>query len=538
MTATPNGNPPQRPPVRLGRVSYRSLALAVFATLGVLGGLLAASPARSASTDTTVTIPPDADSYVRSDQATTNFGSSTQLVSCASPCGTGGGTMVSYLRFSVSGLSGALTSARLALFSESSGVTRTQVYAVSDTTWGETSINYSNRPALGRSLGYTGALTAQTWISADVTSAVTGNGSYTFALTTTATAIRVADSREAGSGKAPQLQITSTSATSTPPPSTTASSTSPPPSTTASSSPPTTSSTPPPPSAPVIALGGDIACAPADPNYNRGNGVPGYCHMKVTADLNKSLLPDAVLALGDEQYNSGNLNDFKVSYDASWGQVKGITKPTVGNHEYGTSGAGGYFTYFGPLASGGSSCTSGCGGYYSFDLGTWHIVSINTECTRINGSAGCAVGSPQEQWLEADLAAHPNECTLVFGHRPRWSSNSFANSDIGPLITDMYKAGVDVYASGHSHSYERFRPQSDTGASDPNGITQIIVGTGGSFFTGFGTVVANSDNHKSNIFGVLKMTLEPGGWDWTFIADSSTPWTDSVGAGRLGGTCH
>jgi hypothetical protein len=277
-------------------------------------------------------------------------------------------------------------------------------------------------------------------------------------------------------------------------------------------------------------LGGDIACAPADPNYNAGNGVPGKCHMKVTAGLGQSLSPDAVLALGDEQYNSGNLNDFRASYDPSWGQVKGITKPTVGNHEYGTSGAGGYFTYFGPVASGGSSCTSGCGGYYSFDLGTWHIVSINTECTRINGGVGCATGSPQEKWLKADLAAHSNLCTLVFGHRPRWSSNSFASSDIGPLITDMYQAGVDVYASGHSHSYERFHPQSDTGASVTNGVTQIVVGTGGSFFTGFGTIVPNSVIHKSNIFGVLKVTLHPGSWDWKFVTDSSTPWTGDSGS--------
>jgi hypothetical protein len=260
--------------------------------------------------------------------------------------------------------------------------------------------------------------------------------------------------------------------------------------------------------------------------------------MRVTAGINLGLSADAVLALGDEQYNSGNLNDFKASYDPSWGQFKSITYPAVGNHEYGTSGAGGYFKYFGSVANGGGSCTSGCNGYYSFDLGSWHIVAINTECTRIGGGAGCAAGSLQEQWLKADLAAHTNLCTLVFGHRPRWSSNSFANSDIAPLITDMYKAGVDVYASGHSHSYERFRPQSDTGAADPNGITQIIVGTGGSFFTGFGTVVANSDNHKSNIFGVLKMTLRSGRWDWKFLSDSSTNWTDTVGAGQSGGTCH
>ena len=285
-------------------------------------------------------------------------------------------------------------------------------------------------------------------------------------------------------------------------------------------------------------LGGDIACAPDDPNFNNLNGTTGHCHMKVTQGLEQALAPKAVLALGDEQYNSGSASAFLASYDPTWGTFKSITNPAVGNHEYGTSGAGGYFGYFGAAANGTnggspSSCTKSCSGYYSFDIGSWHLVAINTECTRINNGTGCAVGSPQETWLKADLAAHPNQCTLVFGHRPRWSSNSFANADIAPLITDMYNAHVDLYVTGHAHSYERFSPQNPSGASDPNGITEMIVGTGGSFYTGFGTVVPNSQIHKANIFGVVAMTLHPSSWDWRFIADSSTPFTDSGHA-----SCH
>jgi Calcineurin-like phosphoesterase len=280
-------------------------------------------------------------------------------------------------------------------------------------------------------------------------------------------------------------------------------------------------------------LAGDIACGTSDPDFNAGAGTAGHCHMKTTAKLNQQAAPAAVLALGDEQYNSGSASDFLASYDKSWGVIKSITRPTVGNHEYGTSGAAGYFGYFKTASTGGSSCVSGCGGYYSFNLGSWHIVAINTECTRISGGAGCAAGSPQEQWLKNDLANNANLCTLVFGHRPRWSSNSFASADIAPLVTDMYNAGVDVYVAGHSHSYERFSAQNASGAAQTNGITEIVVGTGGSFYTGFATIVPHSVVHKSNIFGVVKMTLHPSSFSWSFVADSSTPFTDSGT-----GSCH
>jgi len=277
----------------------------------------------------------------------------------------------------------------------------------------------------------------------------------------------------------------------------------------------------------VIALAGDVACAPSDADYNGGAGTSGHCHMNVTANLNQGLQPAAVLALGDEQYNSGSASDFLASYDKSWGRVKNLTRPVVGNHEYGTSGAGGYFGYFTTAATGGTSCLSQCGGYYSFDIGSWHVVALNTECTRIDGGVGCATGSPQETWLRNDLAQHPAGCTLAFGHRPRWSSNSFASADIAPLVDDLVAAGVDVYAAGHSHSYERFNPQDASGAASPTGLTQLVIGTGGSFYTGFGTVVANSAVHKSNIFGVLTLTLHASGYDWSFVADPSTPYADS-----------
>ena len=133
--------------------------------------------------------------------------------------------------------------------------------------------------------------------------------------------------------------------------------------------------------------------------------------MRQTSDLVVGMAPQQAWALGDLQYNSGSLSDFNVSYQNSWGKFKNITKPVVGNHEYGTGGAAGYYTYFGDLASPRQpGCTRDCDGYYSFDVavgtGQWHVAVINSECTRIGGGVGCAVGSPQYQWLDADLASH------------------------------------------------------------------------------------------------------------------------------------
>lgn len=517
---------------RLPRPLSRLLGLTLATVLALYAAVTAVAPFASGAT---LTVTASADAYVRSDQAGTNFGTSPQLASNANTAS----VMVSYLSFDVSGLLGPPSSAILSYYSQSSGITKTAVHVVSGA-WSETGITYANRPAYGATIASTGTLTAGTRAVADVRSAVTGNGTFSFALTTTATATRWADSREAANP--PQLILTYPDSTPTPTPTVTPSASATPtptdtatPTSTAPSSSPSQSPTPTPTPTPdpVIVLAGDIACSPADANFNAGAGTAGHCHMSVTANLAQGRQPAAVLALGDEQYNSGSPSDFLSSYDRSWGLVKGLTRPVVGNHEYGTTGAAGYFGYFTTAATGGSSCLSKCGGYYSFDIGSWHIVAINTECTRIDGGAGCAASSPQETWLKNDLAQHPNLCTLAFGHRPRWSSNSFANADIAPLVNDLAAAGVDVYAAGHSHSYERFNPQDANGAASPTGITQLVVGTGGSFYTGFGTVVPNSAVHKANIFGVLTLTLHPAGYDWSFVADPSTPFSDSGTA-----ACH
>ena len=224
---------------------------------------------------------------------------------------------------------------------------------------------------------------------------------------------------------------------------------------------------------------------------------------------------DAVLTLGDNQYENGELANFQQAYDASWGRVKAITRPTPGNHEYQTAGASGYFSYFGTAAG------SAGKGYYSYDLGAWHLIALNSE---IDVSAGSA----QDQWLRSDLAAHSNTCTLAYWHHPRFSSGIEHGNDpsLDPLWQALYSAGADVVLNGHDHDYERFAPQNPAGQADGNGIREFVVGTGGKNVKGFGTIRANSQMRGST-FGVLKLTLHATGYDWNFTAEAGKTFTDS-----------
>jgi len=193
---------------------------------------------------------------------------------------------------------------------------------------------------------------------------------------------------------------------------------------------------------------------------------------EATAEL-VDQIPGTIATLGDNVYPVGHAKRFAECYDSSWGQFKARTRPAVGNHEYETRAAAGYFQYFGSAA--GNPAT----GYYSYDLGNWHMVVLNSNCEKIIG--GCQVGSPQEQWLRADLSAHPATCTLAYWHHPRFSSGQHGNAvEMQPIWQALYAAGVDVVLNGHDHNYERFAPQDATGRADPErGIREFVVGTGG-----------------------------------------------------------
>ena len=268
-----------------------------------------------------------------------------------------------------------------------------------------------------------------------------------------------------------------------------------------------------PPLPPVIAAAGDIACDPADASFNGGQGTATACRMKATSDLMLGLGLTAVLLLGDNQYENGTLAKYQASYDPTWGRLNAIVRPVPGNHEYLTAGAAGYFSYFGAAAGDPAK------GYFSYDLDGWHLIALNSNCAAVGG---CGAGTPQTQWLAADLAAHPGTCTLAYWHHPRFSSGPHGNDATSDAFWQaLYSAGADVILNGHDHIYERFAPQSPAGAADPlQGIRQFTVGTGGKNLTSIQVVRANSEVRNASAFGVLEMTLHSNGYTWRFLSAS------------------
>jgi hypothetical protein len=280
---------------------------------------------------------------------------------------------------------------------------------------------------------------------------------------------------------------------------------------------------------PVIAAAGDIACEPDKRSFNYGKGTPTSCRQKYTSDLLVNADLSAVLALGDVQYYCASYEAFLRSYDLSWGRVKSITRPVVGNHEYLTggredctsanAGAAGYFRYFGAAAGDPSQ------GYYSYDIGSWHLIALNSNC---NSAGGCTANSPQGLWLAADLAKHSTYCTLAYWHIPLFSSGRRANPNSQPFWQLLYSHHVDVVLNGHDHLYERFYPQTPDGALDVvGGISQFTVGTGGSNLTSIDSIAENSAVRISDAYGVLLMTLHPTSYDWKFVAEGGRKFTDS-----------
>jgi acid phosphatase type 7 len=273
---------------------------------------------------------------------------------------------------------------------------------------------------------------------------------------------------------------------------------------------------------PVIAAAGDIACAPTDPGYNGGNGTATRCRQKATSDLLVGAGLAAVLPVGDIQYDSPTAANLQAVYAPTWGRVKSISRPVLGNHD--GSGAS-YFDYFnGPGAADGPAGPRGRG-YYSFDVGTWHLVALNSNCATVS----CGPGSLQEKWLRADLAAHPAACTLAFWHHPRYSSgHDGSHVTLGAFWSDLHAAGAELVLSGHSHDYERLAPKDPSGKVTPAGIRQFVVGTGGAFMTGIGTSrVAGSQAIQNDTFGVLFLTLHPSSYDWRFVPIAGRRYADS-----------
>lgn len=239
-------------------------------------------------------------------------------------------------------------------------------------------------------------------------------------------------------------------------------------------------------------------------------------------------IPGTVLAIGDTVYEDATLAEYAQCYDPTWGRHKARTRPAIGNHEYHVPNAADYFTYFGTAAGEPGK------GYYSYNLNNWHVVVLNSDCNDVPG--GCGVGSPQETWLKADLAANPASCTLTYFHHARYTSGTHSsNDDLDALWRALYDEGVELALVGHDHNYERLAPMDKEGMTDyEKGIRILKVGTGGgSLSSGYNTPIANSEVRSNSAYGVVKVELHADSYSWQFIPEAGKTFTDSGIS-----TCH
>ena len=236
-------------------------------------------------------------------------------------------------------------------------------------------------------------------------------------------------------------------------------------------------------------------------------------------------IPGTVFAAGDLAYETGSAAGFANCYQPAWGGFKGRTRPVPGNHEYGSTGAAPYFAYFGAAAGTPSQ------GWYAYDVGTWRVYSLNSNCASVGG---CGAGSPQEAWLRADLAANPRACVAAVWHHPLFSSGVHGNeATVKPLWQALQDAGAELVLNGHEHDYERFSPQLADGTASASGLRELIVGTGGASLRSFAATKPNSVVRKAGVHGVLRLELKPGGYAWRFFPVAGKTWTDTGSA-----SCH
>ena len=450
-----------------------------------------AAVAATAATQATqaLTVRASADTYVYQASSGSNFGTGTTL---QADYGSGVAKRI-YLKFVVSGIpSGAsLSSAVLRMTATSSSGAVVSAKPGSTNNWSEQGATWSNATGYGLRTDNSPGVAAGP-VEWDLSDFVSGNGVYSVILTQSSTTQTTFRSRETSSP--PSLVLTYTTGQTA--------------------------------NDPVIFAAGDIACATTDPAYNNGAGTATACRQRATSDLVNAQAKAAVLPLGDLQYVTGTLDQFNRVYHPTWGRFKSVTRPIPGNHEYASANASGYYSYFGSLAGNPSN------GYYSYDIGSWHLIALNSNCATGAGwrPGGCAAGSAQEQWLRQDLAAHPNRCTLAYWHHPRYSSGHGGDSTfMSGLWEALYSARADVVLSGHSHDYERFVKQNNAATGETvRGLRQFVVGTGGSFFTSVpATRHPYSQLLQNTAFGVLKLTLRPSSYDWQFLPISGHSFSDS-----------
>jgi hypothetical protein len=281
---------------------------------------------------------------------------------------------------------------------------------------------------------------------------------------------------------------------------------------------------------------GDMACDPDDPDLGPdGAGRNGRCRHREVSDLAVAVDPDVLLGLGDYQYEMPATEAYRTVYGPAYGRLRDRTVPVFGNQEYKVPDASSFTAYFGDRVRDPR-------GYWSQDLGPWHVVVLNSNCSAVAG--GCGAGSPQQTWLAEDLKATDRRCVLAAWHHPRWSTG-IAGPDgrTADLFRTLYDHGVELVLSGHEAHYERFGPLNPDGRPDDRGVSQFVVGTGGQVHyrpvaaddardergnpvartNAPATAFADFDHH-----GVLELELAENEWRWWFRPlEAATPVTDT-----------
>ena len=464
------------------RFLNKRLTLTFFAVfvVGVSVALVVALADENEAQAGAFTYTPTHDARVEEGNASIKYGGASTLRTD----GGAGSRVETYLQYAVTNLPAGETvqSAKLRLWDSNNGTVDGPAVYTSATGWSQSTITWANKPAKsGSGVANKGAIASASWTEFDITSLVKGNATYSFVLSQLGTdGANYASKEYSDATKKPQLVITT--------------------GTTA-------------PTSATLVGAGDIATG-------------SYQNDEATAKLVRATL-GTVFTVGDNAYESGTLSQFNTYYHPTWGTEKARTKPSVGNHEYNTLGASGYFDYFGAAAGARDK------GYYSYNLGEWHIISLNSVCENVGG---CGETSPMVTWLKNDLAANSSKkCTLAYFHHPLFSSGSHGNqTKMEPTWDALYAANADAIVNGHDHNYERFAPQDPSGAADAaRGIREFVVGTGGIAMRPFGTIKPNSQVRDASTHGVLKLTLKPTSYDWKFVPVAGKTFTD------LGSTnCH
>ena len=474
---------------------------------------------------TTSSVAANADAFVNARQVGSNKGGSSALR-------IRNDFKHAYIRFDVPSVAAgeSITSATLRVFASSRPICSAgaEILRAQADGWSERTITWNNQPGAGGFLDSVASWPANSYVAFDVSAAVTGPGPVSFVLRHASGCNASEDatwhSREATND--PQLVIETDSPLEPEPQCSDGIDNDLDHETDFPDDPGCTdendddeTNVPIPSDGIVVAVAGDIACDPNSRGFHGNN--PELCQHRRTDDLLAEA--DAVLVPGDIQYNNATLTKFNRSYDPTWGQFASITYPSPGNHEYRdpSGGARGYFEYW---ASKGRPTGGAGSGYYSFDLGSWHIVSLNTsdgdnDVCQVGPS--CAEGSLQNDFLEQDLAATDKSCVAAVWHDPLYNSGvGHGNENTiesRAFWEDLYQARGDLVFNGHEHNYQRYAKQTPLGQATPDGIREFIVGTGGRSLRGFLDQKDPNFEFGAQEFGVLFVTLGVDSYSWRFV---------------------